>query len=386
LTLADSSTIPETHASIHATHDRNVWLHVHVPKAGGSTLRQLMNRSFGRGYYNSTSLLESRQYTSDEVREIIRCHPHVTCMSDHKLSLDLPYDTEHARLYAICYVRDPVERFISRYFFHRHYEEVACIAQRMSFEEFVQAELIERYAHPQTNSQIYFLNGGRSFTDLEVIHQALATGRVFLFPIERFDESCIFLEREFEQFFQDLTYVRANVSKKDAEISEHDRVQVYELLKADYALFDLANQQMDAALERAFPDIEDREQTLADFLERCSRRFHNFEPPRPKESEVAGESSEPGSSEDESKPHASNAASPAEPAPAETETTNESRDVKNAAPAAAEEMATQSDHANSESLGPEVADSSMKSASQLDVAADQVSSNHAPPGDANDER
>ncbi|MEZ6093893.1 MAG: sulfotransferase family 2 domain-containing protein [Pirellulaceae bacterium] len=110
---------------------RKVWLHVHVPKAGGSTLRQLMNRNFGTGYYNSQSLLETKQYTREDVSEIVRCHPHVSCMSDHKLSLDLPYDHEHADVYAISYVRDPVERFISRYFFHRHFEEVSCIAQNV---------------------------------------------------------------------------------------------------------------------------------------------------------------------------------------------------------------------------------------------------------------
>ena len=170
---------------------RQAWLHVHVPKAGGSTLRQLMNRNFGEGYYNSKSLLETKQYTCADVSEIIRCHPWVKCFSDHKLSLDLPFDSEHARVMALSYVRDPVERFVSRYFFHRHFEEVNCIAQRMSFREFSNAELVEKDVDPQTNSQVYFLNGGRSFDDLAVIEQALATSQAFLFPIERFDESCI---------------------------------------------------------------------------------------------------------------------------------------------------------------------------------------------------
>ena len=114
---------------------RNVWLHVHVPKAGGSTLRQLMNRTFNKGYYNSNSLLETKQYTSAEVSEIVRCHPWLTGFSDHKLSLDLPFDCEHANVHALCFVRDPVDRFISRYHFHKNFEEVNCIAQRMSFME-----------------------------------------------------------------------------------------------------------------------------------------------------------------------------------------------------------------------------------------------------------
>lgn len=262
---------------------RTVWLHVHVPKAGGSTLRQLMNRNFGKGYYNSSSLLETKQYNLDDVSEIVRCHPNVKCFSDHKLSLDLPYFHEHAQVMAICYVREPVDRFISRYFFHRHFEEVSCIAQRMTFLDFAKAELVEGFAHPQTNSQIYFLNGGRSFDDLSLIHQAIDTQRAFVFPIERFDESCIFLEQMFPEFFKDLSYVRANVSQKDTVVSDEERGFVQQYLERDRPLFELANQQLDEKMARAFRSLDDRAAALEDFQDRCNRRFHNFHPPKPRE-------------------------------------------------------------------------------------------------------
>lgn len=258
---------------------RQAWLHVHVPKAGGSTLRQLMNRNFGTGYYNSKSLLETKQYTCQDVSEIIRCHPGVRCFSDHKLSLDLPFDSEHARVMALSYVRDPVDRFVSRYFFHRHFEEVNCIAQRMSFREFANAELVEQDVDPQTNSQIYFLNGGRSFEDLAIIERALATKQAFLFPIERFDESCICLERLYPTTFSDLSYVPANVSKKDAVITDEDRELVLRYLKIDYPVFDLSHRFLDQTLQSAFHSDDDRRSALAEFKDRCSRRYHNFYPP-----------------------------------------------------------------------------------------------------------
>ena len=259
---------------------RQAWLHVHVPKAGGSTLRQLMNRNFGDSYYNSNSLLETKQYTCDDVSEIVRCHPWVRCMSDHKLSLDLPWDHEEASIHAISYVREPVERFISRYFFHRHFEEVNCIAQRMNFREFANAELVDQYVHPQTNSQIYFLNGGRGNEDMSVIEKALASGRGLMFPIERFDESCICLERLHPTVFSDLSYVRANVSKRDTDISATDRQFAHRYLKQDEPLFTRAHEFLDQTLARAFRSDEDRESALAEFKDRCSRRHHNFHPPK----------------------------------------------------------------------------------------------------------
>ena len=274
----------EIHAHAHGdtVPMRHTWLHVHVPKAGGSTLRQLMNRNFGDDYYNSNSLLETKQYTKEDAGEIVRCHPWVACMSDHKLSLDLPYDLPEANIYALSYVRDPVDRFISRYFYHRHFEEVNCIAQKMSFRDFANAELVEQYVHPQTNSQIHFLTNGKSSTELDIIHKALDTGKAFLFPIERFDESCICMERLFPTVFSDLSYVLANVSKKDAEISENERKFAHRYLKDDIPVWDLSNRFLDDTLDRAFKSEDDRESALAEFKDRCARRHHNFHPPRPK--------------------------------------------------------------------------------------------------------
>lgn len=258
---------------------RTVWLHVHVPKAGGSTLRQLMNRNFGPGYYNSTSLLETKQYTRFDVSEIVRCHPWVACMSDHKLSLDLPYNHDDANVLALAYVRDPVERFISRYFFHRHFEEVNCLAQRVNFRDFAQAELVDDQESRSINNQIRFLNGAASDTGMDIIEGAIATGQAFLFPIERFDESCILLEERFPESFSDLSYVRANVSKKDADVSDEDRAFVREQLAFDYPVFELAHRELDRLLDETLPDRELRAKRLAEFQDLCGRRHHNFHPP-----------------------------------------------------------------------------------------------------------
>ena len=260
----------------------SIWLHVHVPKAGGSTIRQLMNRNFGDGFYNSNSLLETKQYSRQDVSEIIRCHPWLRCFCDHKLSLDLPFESEHADVHALCFVREPLQRFISRFFFQRNFEEVNCIAQKMSFREFANMELVEQFAHPQTNSQINFLNGGQGNDDLTVIKEALKTGKTIFAPIERFDETCTCLQELYPEQFKDLSYVRVNTSNRNDKIEELDKQFVDNHLASDQPLMELANAELDKLIAKAFPVREDFDLALVCFKDRCSRRFHNFHPPKNK--------------------------------------------------------------------------------------------------------
>ncbi len=260
---------------------RSVWLHVHVPKAGGSTLRQLFNRNFDKGYYNSVSLLETKQYSRNDVSEIIRCHPWVTCMSDHKLSLDLPYRHDDANVFAISFVRDPISRFTSRYFFHRHFEEVNCLAQRMSFRDFARTELEEGFADPQTNSQIYFLNGGKSNSDLTIIQHALETGNAHLFPIERFDEACVCMEQLFPEAFPDMSYVSVNVSKRDQQVSDDDLDYIKPFFDQDLPVVELSHQFLEATIKQAFASTHEFQKRLKGFQNLCARRYDNFAPPKP---------------------------------------------------------------------------------------------------------
>lgn len=260
--------------------ERIVWLHVHVPKAGGSTIRQLMNRNFGDGFYNSNSLLETKQYSRDDVSEIVRCHPWLTCFCDHKLSLNLPFDCPHADVRALCFVRHPVDRFVSRFFFHRNFEEVNCIAQKMSFRDFANMELIEKYAHPQTNSQINFLNGGLGNDNLEAIRAAIESGKTILAPIEKFDAACVCLEKNYPDCFKDLSYVRVNTSNRSDLIDPGDRDFVADQLAADLPLMDLAERQLEQWISETFESVAQFQDSLEQFKERCSRRYHNFRPPK----------------------------------------------------------------------------------------------------------
>ena len=90
------------------------------------------------------------------------------------------------------------------------------------------------------------------------------------------------MERLYPKMFTDLSYVRANVSKRDTDVSDEDREFALRYLKQDFPVWDMAQKFMDQTLERVFASVEEKDEALAEFQDRCSRRHHNFHPPRPK--------------------------------------------------------------------------------------------------------
>lgn len=254
-----------------------LWFHVHVPKAGGSTLRQLMNRNFGKGYYNSVSLLESKQYRCDEVQLIANSQGWLQCMSDHKLSLDLPYDHDQRLVHALTFVREPVDRFVSRYFYHRK-AEIDCAAKTTDFREFVQYELLDGNVEPQVASQLHFLNYGRSRSELDFVESTLETGRVFLFPVEKFDEAAVCLETQFPETFQDLSYLPVNQAARDRRVSDEDLQLVRENVAGDLPLHDRSHRFLESMIDRLFANRTEFEFALRDFQARCAVRIDNFNP------------------------------------------------------------------------------------------------------------
>ena len=117
----------------------DVFFHVHVRKCGGSTFHsQILKTAFGEAFYRDSSLIEY-QYTREQVEEILANCPWLRAYSSHKISLDLPYDTSAARLWAITFVRDPIARFRSHYFYLRqHARDWDRRAKQLSLPEYTQ--------------------------------------------------------------------------------------------------------------------------------------------------------------------------------------------------------------------------------------------------------
>lgn len=251
---------------------RRVYFHVHIPKCGGSTFLEVLQQNFGWGFHRDDGLLTDYQYSSEQVDKILRAHQWLRCYSSHKLSLELPYCFPGIDLYSIAFIRDPVDRFISHYFFHRHYSAVYVPeAKKLDLSDYIEFALTEGNQPMYIGGQTRFLSGSPDEKGLTHIEKLLIKGNTMLFPLSRFDEACLFLEKSYPDDFRDCSYVIRNISTKDQSISVEHRQKIADYGGSDTTLLDMSNRFLDNKLALYY-DKESLIQEKNEFYRRCQRR------------------------------------------------------------------------------------------------------------------
>lgn len=248
--------------------ERSVFIHVHIPKCGGTTFIDILGRNL---VFDKDRTWDSRFYNRQQVKNIIRRFNSIQAFSSHNFSLDIPFDISEVDLYSIVFVRDPVRRFVSHYFFQRnrkkYYSEKAW---EMDLDEYITYALDGNRETFYARGQMYYLLG--SVDDpYEEIEAYLNSGRLLLFPVERFDEACIVLETLFPEHFQDCAYVKRNISIKDQRITRHSRKRIENYATHDRGLHKMAHAFLDRKIEEEIPSRRAMTAKRTDFFRRCGK-------------------------------------------------------------------------------------------------------------------
>lgn len=217
---------------------KTIFIHLHIPKCGGSTASDFLYRNLGRSLYSCNSILNDYQYTSEQINKIIGHYPGLKCLTGHKLSLNLPFDRDDINIKSICWVRDPVDRFVSHYFYHRNHTTLVPEAKILSLEDYICWALEDEHQKMYINGQVRFLSGGR----LSIIQECINNGTLLLFPLSKLKESFYTLTINYPDYFFDWSVRTKNVSKKDYKITNNIRDRVMPFVKNDLVLMNLAMQ------------------------------------------------------------------------------------------------------------------------------------------------
>lgn len=263
---------------------RTVFFHVHVRKCGGSTFHnQILSRIFQSGFVRDSSLIDDR-YDREQVSEILANCPWLQAYSSHKISLDLPYDSSLARPIAIAFVRDPIQRFCSHYrYVNQHQRSWEPTAQRHSLDEYTHLAIEEGWLKTQRHlSQLSQLCGARGASGFELVQTYAKSEQVLLFPVERFDDACVVLERLFPQELGDCRYsMKVNETRPGPSLSKdsHSRLQMA-IEPEEFELTRWVDNQLDLLLASLFSSPSRYQEALAEFQKRCETATRDKTPPK----------------------------------------------------------------------------------------------------------
>jgi Sulfotransferase family len=268
----------------HIAARRQFFAYVHVPKTAGTSFIKALGRNFPRDQFIyepwylqiAEDRLDARRFDL-----LLKLHPTLRAYCSHKISLNLPFDVSDRNIVAIAHVRDPIERFVSSYFFERTepFEFIPAV-KTTTLSQFIDLVASGNLKFPVESvrattlcSQALYLTGLTDQPAMQRIESLLEAKRLILIPTDRFDDGCLLLERLFPNDFKDCSLAtRYNVSQRNEAVTQADRDKLKRLVAGDLALCELAKRSFDLTFRRAFASEPDMSQARNDYRKRCLRR------------------------------------------------------------------------------------------------------------------
>lgn len=233
---------------------------LHIPKTGGTTLHQIIERQYrpdviytlnqqqGRSIESFEALPESKR---NAIR-VLKGHTYFglrSCLSKSNVFITL--------------LREPINRIISHYFYVRgfpgHYLHQDVTSRGLSLEEYAENPLSEELDNGQTRliSGVTGVPiGGVNRMMFEKAKENLRTYFSVVGVTERFDEFLILLKKTFG--WKNCFYIQANVSKqrrKKRKLPKGTLKMIEEKNIFDIKLYHFASEMFDEAIRRQNSDF-----------------------------------------------------------------------------------------------------------------------------------
>jgi hypothetical protein len=263
------------------TMNEALFFHVHIGKCAGTTFNNVLRENFAPRMLMEYPMLYDVAFPREHIRWYVELYNY-RCISSHNLRWnEIPYE-EFPGLHAISFVREPVRRLMSNYYYQRTRKDVRedYYVNRYPLVELVNMVVDKELAAPYSfNSQLQSLVGDDT---IDRVKELAYTGHFQLFQTERFNEACVLLEKLYPNDLKDCAYPKPANRTSSYTTDDQDVATTLERLpyvETDRDLHRFAGEYMDALIDRLFRDRKDFQLAQDEFVDRCQRKaasFHHF--------------------------------------------------------------------------------------------------------------
>jgi len=258
---------------------RPVLLHYHILKNGGSSIIEILRRSYW-GTFSEYDLADrDAEITPADLIAFLERNPRVNAFSSHQIFYPLP-QAPGFLFFDICFLRDPIDRIRSIYDYFRGRpidgDPIRQLANDFRLGDFVR-KLVEEMPWTINDVQVNLLANGlvhdqpRGTGDLEIATRRMLDTS-FLGVVDRYNESLVAGQHGLSALFPGLNCVQAPVNDSATPGLTFDQRQeqfkkacdagVYaELLRQNAMDFELLRRARDE-VRRRFELVPDREERL----------------------------------------------------------------------------------------------------------------------------
>lgn len=232
--------------------------HLHIPKTAGSFVNQYLRQNFGKAFIHENPYLSSVSYSKAQVEGMLSFYS-FECYAGHVFNLgNVPLGFD---INGFSFVRNPIDKFISFYFFQRGRHEVKDTVplKKHTIEDYVKFVQNEQPNTISTDgSQLQWVAGS---TDANVgdIKTAIKSGYYSVFPQEKMEQALFVLSQQYKSQLHTLPILKkVNPSARDQQVSDEVLADIAQLpwISEDLELHDLAIKNLEYSLRGNEDDFQ----------------------------------------------------------------------------------------------------------------------------------